>query len=583
MKSIKQDRPRICCIDIKKEIVETLEEQGFNIYNGTFGSKVYVPNKDRYEEKRLSCKFDLPKNMHEYDIFIIDLDNHNTVDYNPREHINTLVETSRKDSFSCTYPQTVFDPRPYASKCLGDVLSKISNKSQIIIVFAAQRYEVDYKIVTTGSSGHETEYHMKRDIYSFSDYYGLCFSESKTGLDMTVCDTKFKTFLESKLLNAKYNQCFEQKTISRDWQDNGKNDDKFTPLIKNCNGEIISFAYAPDEQRFIMLLPQIELKSEFLTEFLTDIAPAMKPELFPYAKKYAWKEEDEYLLPNHKRLLGEKKEIEENLNKRVAEKKQEISSNYEEYKFLHEILTETGDALVDSLVTYLKWLGFKKVEKVDDEPDKDVLEEDIRIELENGLLIIECKGIGGTSTDADCSQIAKVKYRRCEERGKFDVSALYIVNHQRHLPPLKRTNPPFGELQKKDAERDRRGMISTWQLFNLYHDIESGAGIMNKETARKYLLKYGHIEFIPEDLILIDKTKEILKEGIVCIVNVPKDIELSINEELYVEKNGQYKKVKIEEIQLDDKPVDKISAAEAGLKLDSSIGKNSSIYKKVDK
>ena len=130
------------------------------------------------------------------------------------------------------------------------------------------------------------------------------------------------------------------------------------------------------------------------------------------------------------------------------------------------------------------------------------------METEDGLLVIEIKGIGGTSTDGQCSQIEKIKNRRMQERRNFDVFGLYIVNHQRYQPPLLRENPPFKREQIQDAENDKRGLLTTWQLFNLYFSIKNGC--ISKEEARKALLKYGLIEFSPQNCVSLGEPVKIL-------------------------------------------------------------------------
>src|SRR5690606_19221619 len=135
-----------------------------------------------------------------------------------------------------------------------------------------------------------------------------------------------------------------------------------------------------------------------------------------------WKQNQDYWLPNHNELLNDKELIDKEYKAKISSKEKEIESNLKKYSFLHDILSESGDELVKALEKYLKWLGFENVINVDEQnTENTVLEEDIQIELENGLLIIECKGIGGTSTDSDCSQISKIKHRRCKERNSFDV------------------------------------------------------------------------------------------------------------------------------------------------------------------
>jgi hypothetical protein len=119
-----------------------------------------------------------------------------------------------------------------------------------------------------------------------------------------------------------------------------------------------------------------------------------------------------YWLPNHKELLDNKKANKLEYEERTDRIDEDINENLCKFSFLHDILTETGENLVKALINYMSWLGFSDVIEYDSTNHASiVLEEDIQIPIKEGLLIIECKGIGGTSTDADCSQISKIKHR----------------------------------------------------------------------------------------------------------------------------------------------------------------------------
>ncbi|RZK04838.1 MAG: hypothetical protein EOO46_16275 [Flavobacterium sp.] len=244
------------------------------------------------------------------------------------------------------------------------------------------------------------------------------------------------------------------------------------------------------------------------------------------------------------------------------------------FKFLHDLITETDASLVHAIYKFLSWLGFENV-LIKDEQASSILEEDLQIEDEIGLIIIETKGIGGTSKDSDCSQISKIKLRRCEERKSFDVSALYIVNHQRYLPPVKRRNPPFTENQIRDAINDKRGLLTTWQLFNLYFDIQNG--LITKEDARSQLIKHGLVEFKPKIDQKLEVPKQILKDGQVVILDL-NDTKLSVEQILIAEKDGRYFKTKIVSIQIDNISVTEVCNGEAGLKLDTKISKGSILW-----
>jgi hypothetical protein len=384
-----------------------------------------------------------------------------------------------------------------------------------------------------------------------------------------------QNLLEKHIQDSFYNQTFYHPTV---WEKNGQvKDQKYHPLILNQNEDIISY-YNHSDNFDLFIFPQFKDKNKFVLEFLKSIAPSISPELFPYSTQNSWKEDKEYRLPNEQELLDEKEQILKEFDTKIKGIEKKIDKNKQYFAFLHDILSESGDNLVDSVIKYLKWLGFKDVVDMDGEnSDSRIKEEDIQVAIDEGLLIIEVKGIGGTSTDSECSQISKIKHRRCKERKAFDVYALYLVNHQRYLPPLKRSNPPFTKEQLSDALNDERGLLTTWQLYNLYYDVENG--VITKEEARKRFIEFGLVEFKPKDLVLIDEPKEFFKNNQVCIVNI-ESVELSVGEELIIEKNGKYEKNKILSLKVDDNAVDKVSHGEIGIEFSNSIKKNSRLWKK---
>lgn len=572
---VKNERPRICCLDIDDSSIKLLEKSGFNIYSGTLGKKINVPNTSKYNSHQLLLNFEFPSNLHEYDILILDLNQNTSIEYKKEDHIRKFNTGKSAVSILCDYPQTVFDPRPMSSEILGYEISNIGQRPHLIIAFTVGSYDIEYETIATTNYDAINQGIRKYNIYAFAGNAPL--STVKYGKEMDVCEIRedLQKLLESNIAETNYYQTFHHPTK---WDEN-KNvpDTDYLPLIKNSSGEIVSICDHRNNS-MIFYFPQIKNKGEFLNSFLTKIAPDLMPEIFPFSTTFSWKDSEEYWLPNHEKLLEDKVKIQKEYDNKIKTKEGEIVANRLQYAFLHEILTETGDKLVNALVNYLKWLGFKSVKKVDeDKTGSKILEEDIQIDLGNGILIIECKGIGGTSTDSDCSQISKIKHRRCKERGKFDVFALYIVNHQRYLPPLNRQNPPFTDNQKQDAINDERGLLSTWQLFKVYSEIENG--ILQKDAVRNDLLNFGFIDLKPKNLIYIDEPKEILKNGEVCVVNIT-NIELNISEEILIERNGKFQKAIIEGIQLNDKPVSSANTGEIGLKLNQPIKKKSKLWKK---
>jgi hypothetical protein len=315
-----------------------------------------------------------------------------------------------------------------------------------------------------------------------------------------------------------------------------------------------------------------------LLELIDQLLPGLFPKIFPYSEQFAWLKSKDYLLPNQVNLLAEISRLEDEYKVALTEIENEIERNQSKYQFLHDLITETGDLLVKSIEHFLVWIGFENIINMDD-MNPGTKEEDLQIPLEKGLLVVEIKGIGGTSKDSECSQISKIKYRRARERNSFDVFALYIVNHQRYLPPLERKNPPFSEQQIDDAQSDDRGLLTTYELFKLYNNIEQG--FITKEDARISLLEVGLVQFNPSNSYFFGHPLEVHHKGqvvILCISNV------TVNKGAFIIVCNQesWYRAEILEIRLDNETVVTVSEGEIGVKLSRSILETSELWLEND-
>ena len=343
----------------------------------------------------------------------------------------------------------------------------------------------------------------------------------------------------------------------------------------NSKNEIVGFYDFSLEKSPVFAFPQLQKgKKDFLLGLIDELLPGLFPKIFPYSEQFSWLKLEDYFLPNQSNLLVQKEnlkhEYEANLN-RIEGK---IESNQSKYQFLHDLITETGDSLVKSIECFFAYLGFRNIINMD-ETNPDIKEEDLQISLEQGLLVIEAKGIGGTSKDNECSQISKIRRRREKERDKFDVFALYIVNHQRYLPPLERKNPPFNEKQIEDAQSDERGLLTTYELFKLYSHIEEG--FVTKENARNSLLQYGLIQFKPSKSHSLGCPLEIHRKGEVVILNID-NVKLMRKASIIVCNKDNWFKVEILEIKLNDQTVESISEGQVGVKLSRGVLQTSELW-----
>lgn len=563
-------QPMVFLFDVEEPVVEKLKELRFNSFEGSFGSTIKVNNRN-HEEKFLKLNHDYPANLHEFDIVVMDLTINKSENYDPSQHqlLNTSGNTAH--ALLSAYPEQIFDPRPLAINMVSKDLNDLFEKKSVIIAFCGSEHISEYQFVEITSRGASIT--GRKELSSFRFYQNLPGHKSRKGkkVKLSEKDTKLSPLFLKHLDNIDFETTFYHPTVWRDHK--SQLSDDFFPLLLNERDEIVSYAHFI-EKAIVFVFPDIADKPNFVSELFKTYLPEIVPEIFPFHGEFQWLDDGNYPLPGEKQLLRDRAEIEEKYSKDIAENEKELASLKARYKFLSDLISETGVALVSAVETYLKWLGFESVVNLD-ETNPDILEEDIQINCKDRFLVIEIKGIGGTSTDNDCSQVGKIKYRRAEERGKFDVFGLYIVNHQRYMPPKSRSNPPFTENQIKDAGHAKRGLLTTYELYKAYFLIEEG--ILQKADVRESLFKTGLITLEPENMLLIGTPHELFKDGQVAILNL-NGINLAVGDTLIVRKSGDFSKAIIESMQADDKEVDTCNTGEIGIKLDRNLKKNSELF-----
>ncbi|AIE76273.1 hypothetical protein [Synechocystis sp. PCC 6714] len=571
-----KERPKICAIDLEEEIIEALQNKGLYCYSGTLGPQVKVPNSGRHDRHQCLLNLDFPPNLHEYDIVIVDLQKQKPIEYLESEHTQTFVKGSVQPVLLSSYPETVFDPRPLSSSILRRNLEEFFSRQTLVIVFCSAQEVTEYHFARVTRNGVCEDKLVEHRLYEFIPQ--LQSTYNKIGRNVTVSDFEesIKSFLQKHSKNFIYEIVFQHP---RKWlQDERRyvESSEFIPLLLNSNNEIIGFVDFRLRTSAIFAFPQLkyDVKKSFLLELIDEILPGLFPEIFPYSERFSWLKSREYFLPNQANLLTKKAKLEDEYRLAVTEIESEIKKNQSKYKFLHNLLTETGNPLVKSVEYFLAWIGFENIVNMD-ETNPEIKEEDLQIPLEKGLLVVEVKGIGGTSKDSECSQISKIKYRRAKERKSCDVFALYIVNHQRYLPPLRRRNPPFSEQQINDAQSDERGLLTTYELFKLYNNIEQG--FITKEDAKISLLGFGVVQFKPSNSYWLGHPLEIHHKGHVVILSIS-NITINKGDSIIVCNEQSWFKTKILDIQLNNEAIITVSEGEIGIKLSHSVLKTSELW-----
>ncbi|KRG32602.1 MULTISPECIES: hypothetical protein [unclassified Psychrobacter] len=569
------ETPLICLFDLDESVLQSFKEDSYNCSIGSLGKLVRVPNDRIKPEHFLKLNYSQPVNTHEHDILVFNMDFHEKENFEDSQVCLDDVTGQSTHALLSVFPEKIFNPRAYATWFLSKEVNNILNKESIVIIFASGQEVVTYQQVEITS--HQNRIVKQTDFSNTAFYSDFPDCYNKTGKKMK--SPNKEAILTPLLLkyadNSSYELTFSHPTYWNSKEGRQMKYDNFIPLLLNNDNEIISFCHVHTEGT-VLVFPCINNKELFLLELFNNHLSELFPNLFPFHGQFGWLDNGDYPLPGEVKLFDKRKDIEKKYIKDVEANVKAIENIKIRYSFLRDLISESGDKLVLAIEYYLNWLEFSNVVNLD-ETNPDVLEEDIQVDCADKFLVIEIKGIGGTSTDKDCSQVSKIRYRRAEQRNKFDVYGLYIVNHQRYMSPNSRKNPPFSENQIKDAVLDKRGLLTTYDLYKAYFLIEDE--VLSKSEVRDGLFEYGLVELKPKNLISLGVPQEYFSSGTIAIIEL-NGISLKVGMNLYVEKNGDYSKVNILSLKINDQNIDEISNGEIGVKLSSSIKNKSEFFVK---
>lgn len=558
----KYNEPQVCVIN-NSEIAEKLQEK-YVIAEGNLGILKQIKYEPYENQRFVNLEYDLISNLHEYKVAVIDLQNRSIKKLCSKDE----VPNGMKNMFQIDYPAQEFDPTPLVMNQIPNRM----NKECLRIIFCGPTYTEKYKIVEIlrqGQVGFPEEF--IEEIYCTIG----AVASNKEGKKINAKDYKLAQTIAKYVIG--YKVVFNLPTIWDTTEQKSVPDRNYFPLILNQDGEVIAY-YGYDEDRgYELLLPLCRDKEKLIDELFSQILPEMLPDIFPESKEFQWINDKEFELKEICEYEKKKETLEKEYKTQLMEIEMQEKEVYDKYQFLSDLLTQTGSNLVKAVSKFLKWLGFDNVQEIDGQ--EEILREDIRVVAGDDLYIIEVKGIGRTSTDAECSQISKHRRKREKENPDKDVYPVYIVNHQRYMKPQLRDNPPFSLYQIDYAENDERGLLTTWQLYQQYQLIEEG--VFTKEETRQSMKKPGLITLMPDNFYSIGKVIEYYEKPKASILNLS-NVEIKCGDYIWAKKGDVWKKGKICSIQVDDKDVDTAQNGEVGLVLDMELAKGFELFGKKE-
>ena len=148
------------------------------------------------------------------------------------------------------------------------------------------------------------------------------------------------------------------------------------------------------------------------------------------------------------------------------------------------------------------------------------------------------------------------------------------------MPPIERDIPPFNRTQIRDARNDKRGLVTTFDLFNLYFNIERG--IVSKDDAREALFQVGLVSFRPSGATTIPRPREIHYKGEVVVIDLD-DLEIKTGDRVVFDSNGRHDCADVLEIQVNGEAVERVSRGEVGVRLSKGIDVRKGLWLMGDK
>ncbi|MBL0875772.1 hypothetical protein HLB02_20535 [Serratia nevei] len=548
-----KDTPKISLFNVEENVEQILIDGKFNVSSHKLNGMFVFNGTNGGNHKTISGAHQVPDDLHESDIIIIDTKSTN------------LIHPSKGAPFELYFRKTpaYIDLMPLDMSIIKHNIST-SKKNKCIVVFCEQLSEETYNIVDSKTGNYDTLTANTLDIGQYilpSRRQGNRCNASEMDIinPISACVNKYKD-------SSSYSIVFD-KAYGKD-----------ITILENDSKEIIAW-YRYDNGSFFIFLPKLKDKDLFVKELITNVLPEIPSlsSLFQSHGSFSWVNSFPYISKEEREKISQSKKLDED----YAFQKNKIENELSEIRlrqenvYLKNLLKATDNELVYSVEWFFKYIGFQDVQRADDSVQEgDIFEEDLRIITEDITYLVEVKGIGGTSTDAQCSQISKIVLRNRKADRSRKYHGVYVVNHQRYKAPLDRILPPFNDKQIEDAEMAYRGMTYTFELFQAYHLIE--LNILTKESVRDSLKEDGLINF-KSRLIKLTKPHVYTKQSVYSFelnnVDMHKDDFIIV-----MDDDGHWYKLPIISMQKDKEAIETTNSGRVGVKVELLIENAEDFY-----
>lgn len=543
-----ENKPLIYLLNTEISVEEKLQQKGFNAEHYWMNGREEVYSS--YASMRQPYQNDLPGNLHEAEIVVIDTGLSDT--HRPAQNSPLSVFYRGAPSSINFFPLDMFH-------VIDNIYS--TQSKQCLIIFCesndieSYEIEIDNRTVST----------VNTSTYPFRNSLSI---ERRVGkrihLAKTDSEKEIKNCLSKYLEDSHYKLIFKYPSAKVD-----------TPLLLNDSNEVISMIRRMGDNKTIILLPVIAKKEEFLAELLDKVLPEHPDftSLFPNNGSFSWITNPSYIsIEERNKIIDIENELARH-DEAIAALQSEYTEihNKDENIKLRNLLKETGDELVFSVKWFLEYIGFEKIVNPDEEVNEDageLFEEDLNFEYDGLHFLLEVKGLGGTSTDYQCSQVSKIELRRRKQFPQNRYKSVYIVNHQRYKEPKTRQLIPFKTEQIENAEMTYRGMTFTYELFTVYHMLEKG--VLKKEDVREAFKQDGLIDF--RRTLNRLSLKSCLRKYTVYSFNLDGSVSITKADKIAIQDNqDHWHLLDIVNIQVNNADVEEATEGSAGIQVSQLV------------
>ncbi|MEO8591221.1 MAG: hypothetical protein ABI432_17715 [Flavobacteriales bacterium] len=543
--AVKFQRPRILLLDMATDVADRLTHAGYNVTTGSLGRPYSVPVSSDY--------FPVINNhsladFKEQEVVIVDFGYSGTDDGPDGEQQAPIGEV---DVYA-KQTRGIVDPRARLVPALTKDFDRCLQHGAWFIVLAHPA--IDQELVVTqrmsyGHSGNMKAYTGR--IWQLTSALSNVGVERDRGKEMHPLDSDsaIGKLTAEYLKNGEFTCTLSSPAH---WSDIWK------PLAKNKYGQTVGAMVNFQMGGGLVLLPRLANVAQFIEQLFSEVLPDLAPQLFPDAEKRGWTHEPVYELTRVTQLMETQEAVIVKAKQELADLNKQIASERALSGWMHDLLTGTGDVLVKAVVKAFNEIGLKKIIDVDEELDKDGVSrrEDLQVHDSSPTLVIDVKGLGGHPSDADAFQSHKHATLRLQEWKRFDVQALTIINHQRHLPPIGRDNlMPFRQEILDFADEMKMGLLTTWDLYRLVRSKQSLR--WSTEHTASALYHVGRIQPIPSHYVALGVVHHVYT-GVVSI-QVNSD-ELKISDRIAFETDIVCIEQVVDSMQVDKTPLEIVGA-----------------------